>query len=231
MGANPHRAQAFALDEGFSAAVSLAAECYVFRMAQGWGPVGEDAGSEAARLGRLAVSLDPDDAEALAIAACALGSTGEDLDGAVEMADRAAAIDPNSSFVCYQRGWTYVFAGLCEPAVAIFEEGLKLNSADLSAHLSRVGLALALTLTGRAEEAILLATKAVRQIPSFAMGHRIVAVALATAGREDEARAAIGRSRELDPALTISKFVAHRRWHDRTLSPLVALLRKAGLPE
>jgi adenylate cyclase len=223
--------QALALDEGFAAATSLAAECYVYRVGQGWASVGEDAGSEAVRLARRAISLDPDDAEALAIAGCALGFTGEDLDGAVEMVDRAAAIDPNSSFVSYQRGYTYIFAGRCEAAIPIFEEGLKLNPTDPMSYASCAGLALALSLTGRAEEAIPLASKAMRQSPLFAMGIRILAVALAAAGREDEAAAAIRRMLELDPGLTVSKFVAHRGWHERTLSPMVVLLRKAGLPE
>lgn len=76
------------------------------------------------------------------------------------------------------------------------------------------------------------AKKAFANLPNFLMVVSIIAASHALAGREDEARRAMHRLRELDPTLRISKlgeWLRIRRPED--LCILSEGLRRAGLRE
>jgi adenylate cyclase len=82
---------------------------------------------------------------------------------------------------------------------------------------------------GRFDEAIVAAKKALRQSPSFSVAYRCLASAFAHLGRDAEAREAAARLLELDPAFTISAWIA--RGGQTNSKVLIEGLRKAGLPE
>ena len=71
--------------------------------------------------------------------------------------------------------------------------------------------------------------KAQRQNPSFPSTYRRLASAFAYLGRDAEAREAAARVLELDPAFTISAWIARGGLLNAKL--LIEGLRKAGLPE
>jgi adenylate cyclase len=81
---------------------------------------------------------------------------------------------------------------------------------------------------GRFDEAIVVLKKALRQNPSYVPACRCLASAFAHLGRDAEAHDAAARVLEIDPAFTISAFIARG-----TQSMLLQIegLRKAGLPE
>jgi adenylate cyclase len=80
----------------------------------------------------------------------------------------------------------------------------------------------------RFDEAIVAGKKAQRQNSSFSPAYRCLASALAL-GRDPEAREAAARLLELDPAFSISAWIARG---GQTKSKLfIEGLRKAGLPE
>jgi adenylate cyclase len=56
------------------------------------------------RLSRLALSIDNSDPETLALAALISAFADGDSEGEIEMADRAVALNPNSSFAWHSRG-------------------------------------------------------------------------------------------------------------------------------
>ena len=82
---------------------------------------------------------------------------------------------------------------------------------------------------GRFDEAIMAAKKAQRQNPSYSPAYRCLASGFAHLGRSVEAREAAARMLELDPAFTISAWIARGRQSHAKL--LIEGLRKAGLPE
>jgi adenylate cyclase len=82
---------------------------------------------------------------------------------------------------------------------------------------------------GRFDEAIVAGKKAQRQNPFFSPTYRCLAAAFAHLGRDTEAREAAARLLELDPAFTISVFIARGGQSNAKL--LIEGLRKAGLPE
>jgi adenylate cyclase len=81
----------------------------------------------------------------------------------------------------------------------------------------------------RFDDAIVAGKKALRQDPSLSLAYRCLASAFAHVGRDTEAHEAMARMLELDPAFTISAWIARGGQTNSTL--LIEGLRKAGLPE
>jgi adenylate cyclase len=82
---------------------------------------------------------------------------------------------------------------------------------------------------GRFGEAAVAAKKSLRQNPSYLSAHRCLTSALAHLGHDAEARETATRMLKLDPAFTISEFIA--RGGQQNAKLLIEGFRKAGLPE
>ena len=122
---------------------------------------------EAVRLSRLALSLDDSDPDTLAAAAVISAFMVGDIESAIEMADRAVALNPNSFDAWHGRGWVYRNAGLPEEAVRSFERAMRMSPVDPLLHRSFVGMGIALIELRRFDEAIVAGKKAQRQKSSF----------------------------------------------------------------
>ena len=131
-----------------------------------------------------------------------------DSESEIEMADRAVALNPNSYVAWSARGWVYKVAGLPEEAVRSFERAIRMSPVDPAATPVVAGMGLALIELGRFDEAIVAGKKAQRQNPSFSPAYRCLASAFAHLGRDAEAREAAARLLEVDPAFTISAWIA-----------------------
>jgi adenylate cyclase len=81
----------------------------------------------------------------------------------------------------------------------------------------------------RFDEAIVAGKKAQRHNPSFPLAYRCLASAFAHLGRDAEARGAAARLLELDPAFTITSWIARGGQSNSHLQ--IEGVRKAGLPE
>jgi adenylate cyclase len=184
---------------------------------------------EAVRLSRLALSLDDSDADTLAWAAFISAYIVGDRESEIEMADRAVALNPNSFQAWGCRGWVYRAAGLPQEAILSFERAIRVSPVDPLQPVTLSGIGMALIELGRFDEAIVAAKKALRQNPFFSSAYRCLAAAFAHLGRDAEAREAAARLLEVDPAFTISEWIARGRQRNTTL--LIEGLRKAGLPE
>jgi adenylate cyclase len=184
---------------------------------------------EAVRLSRLALSLDDSDADTLAWAAFISAYIVGDRESEIEMADRAVALNPNSRQAWGCRGWVYRAAGLPQEAILSFERAIRVSPVDPLQPVAFSGMGMALIELGRFDEAIVAAKKALRQNPFFSPAYRCLAAAFAHLGRDAEAREAAARMLEVDPAFTISEWIARGGQRNTTL--LIEGLRKAGLPE
>lgn len=110
------------------------------------------------------------------------------------------------------------------------------HSAKVASNGNRVGDATTLLGMGSAlvelrrfDEAVAAAKKALRQNPSDLVAYRYLAAAFAHLGREGEAREAAASVLAVDPAFTISAFIA--RGGQTNAKLLIEGLRKAGVPE
>ena len=145
------------------------------------------------------------------------------------MADRAVALNPNSFAAWNSRGRVYLIAGLPEEAVRSFERAIRMSPVDPRLNFTFAGMGLALIELRRFDEAIVAAKKAFRQNSFHPGAYHCLASAFAHLGRDAEAREAAARLLEVDPAFTISAWIARGGQSNAKL--LIEGLRKAGLPE
>ena len=221
--------RALELDPRFALVAALAGQCHQINVVLGYASDPQFERNEAVRLIHLALSLDDGDPETLARASLISAFMVGDRESAIEMADRAVALNPNSFLAWSARGWAYLLAGQPEEAVRSFERAIRMSPVDPLLHRAFAALGIALIELGRFDEAIVAGKKAQRQNPSFPVAYRCLASAFAHLGRDAEARAAAMRSLEVDPAFTISASIA-RGWSSN-MKLYFEGLRKVGLPE
>jgi len=221
--------QALALDPTFVAAMLLAENCWGRRFVQGWSPP-EQAISESARLARLAVQVDPENAEALAVLAHRTPAINQDYEEAISLAERAVAINPNSAFAWGQSGWGLVYAGRPEQSLLHFQRAMRLNPRDPRARNYLNGMALALIHLERDAEALATARKAVQHRPNGAGPWRVLTASLALTGQLDEARVALRRVLELDPTCSLQNIIRYGL-SENARARYFEGLRRAGMPE
>jgi adenylate cyclase len=221
--------RALELDPRFGPVAALAGLCHSRNVLFGYAVDPQFDRKEAVRLLRLALSVDDSDPDTLAMAAVTSAYMVGDSESEIELADRAVALNPNSYNAWVNRGWVYRVAGLLEEAVRSFERANRMSPIDPLLHRSFAGMGLAFIELRRFDEAIVAGKKAQRQNPSFSVSYRCLASAFAHLGRDAEAREAAARLLEVDPAFTISAWIARGGQSNAKL--LIEGLRKAGLPE
>jgi adenylate cyclase len=220
---------ALELDPRFGFVAALAGVCHMQNVLQGYAVDPQFDRKEAVRLFRLALSVHDGDPDTLAMAALISAYMVGDSESSIEMADRAVALNPNSSRAWNSRGWVYRVAGLPEEAVQSFERANRMSPIDPLLYRSFTGMGLAFIELRRFDEAIVAGKKAQRQNSFFSPAHRCLASAFAHLGRDAEAREAAARLLETDPTFTISALIARGGYSNAKL--LIEGLRKAGLPE
>ena len=221
--------RALQLDARFGFVAVLAGVCHMQRVLFGHAVDPQFDRNEAVRLSRSALSIDDGDPETLAWAGLISAYMVGDSESAIEMADRAVALNPNSLLAWSSRGHVYRIAGLPEEALRSFEHAIRMSPVDPRLHLMFVGMGMAFIELRRFDEAIVAVKKAQRKNSSFAPAYRCLASAFAHVGRDAEAREAAAQLLELDPAFTISAWIARGGQSNANL--LIEGLRKAGLPE
>jgi adenylate cyclase len=221
--------RALELDPRFGFVAALAGACHMQNPLWGHSVDPQFDRKEALRLVRLALSIDDSDPDILAMAAMTSAFIVGDSESEIEMADRAVALNPNSFRTWSCRGQVYRAAGLPEEALQSFERAIRMSPLDPLLLRTFTGMGMALIELGRFDEAVVAAKKALRQNPSYSLAHRCLASAFAHLGRDVEAREAAARVHELDPASTITSWIARPGQSNAKL--LIEGLRKAGLPE
>ncbi|MEH2504031.1 TolB-like protein [Bradyrhizobium sp. AZCC 1578] len=223
--------RALELDPGFALAAALAGACHRQNVLSGYSADPQFDRKEAVRLSRFALSIDDGDPEILADASVTSAFMVGDSEAEIEMADRAVALNPNSSLAWNCRGWVYRKAGQPEEAIRSFERAIRMSPVDQDLHSRLHGIGVAFIELRRFDEAIAVGKKALRQNPSFAPAHRCLASAFAHLERDAEAREAAARLLQLDPAFTISAWIARFAGERSRAKLYIEGLRKAGLPE
>lgn len=224
--------KAIELDAEFASAYGMAAWCHVWRKLNGWMADRPREIAEGARLARLAVELGRDDAVALTRGGHALGHLARDLDGGIALLDRARLLNPNLAPAWYLGGILRALRGETDVAIENLTHAARLSPLDPEMFRMHVGMALAHFFAGRYDCALSWAEKALGNLSSLLAATVLVAASHALSGREDEARQAMARLRELDPKLRVSQL---KHWlpiyREEDLAHLADGLRLAGLPE
>lgn len=219
-------------DREYASAYAMAAWCHCWRKVSGWIVDRPAEFAEGTRLARRAVELGKDDALALTRGGHALAHFTGDMDGGVELLERALVLNPNLAAAWFLGAYLRVWRGDTDGAIDYFAHAMRLSPLDPELYRMQAGMAVAHLFAGRFDVALLWAQKALRELPGFLMALAIVVASQALAGRMDEARRNMARLRELDPALRLANLA---QWlpiqRSEQLAVLTEGLRRAGLPE
>jgi TolB-like protein/tetratricopeptide (TPR) repeat protein len=221
--------KAIECDPNYAVAYAMAAICYF--LAAGL-PLKPAEIAEVTRLTRRAVELGKYDAIALATSGYMLALVVRDLGGGAALIDRAIMLNPNLSIAWTFGGWTKIHLGEPETSIERFARAMRLNPLGPQATFARCGTAHAHFFLGHYEDAASWAAMALQDNPDYQAGLRIQAASNAMAGRPEQAREAMARLRQLNPALRVSNLKdATGPYRVEDLSQYEEGLRQAGLPE
>jgi adenylate cyclase len=191
------------LDPRFISAATTAANAHLNNVTLGFSTDPQFDRSEAIRLARLALSLDENDAGALSTAGLVTACFTDDHETAIDYSDRAVATNPNFYVAWNYRGWVYQVVGQYEEAIRSFKRAIRVSPLNPWVHNDHAGIGTALIELRRFDEAVAFFKRAIRQNSSDPTAFRGLASALAHLGRDAEAREALARMLEIDPAFTI----------------------------
>jgi len=196
-------------DPHYGPALALAAGCQMNLHVNGWTNDPELNRREGVNLARQALRVASDDPGVLSGAAHALAYFGEDIDTAIELADRALALNPS-----FARGWVIsgtlrLWVGQPELAIDHFETSLR-----LSPHARRAGtfayIGMGHFFAERFEDAAAMLLRSLQEHPGWAPTYRFLAACYAHMGRLDDARKIVQRLRAITP-LIVPKNATHWR--------------------
>jgi TolB-like protein len=219
-------------DPDFGAAHGMAAWCHLWRHVNGWTSDRSQEEAETQYLVRRAAVIGKDDAVALCFGGLALAFVTGDCEGGIALIDRALAINPNLAAAWNASGWVRTFLGETDIAIEHIQRAMRLSPLDPLMFVMYHVTAFAHFVASRYDEAALWAGKALREQPNFLATIRLSAVAHALSGHLDQARNAVVRARELDPAMRLSN-LSNRvgPFRSEDFSKYREALQMAGLPE
>jgi TolB-like protein/class 3 adenylate cyclase len=223
---------AIEIDINFASALAMASRCYTLRKTNRcmMDPAQETA--EAVRLARRAIEVGKGDAVALCYAGYALVHAAYELESGAAIIERAIALNPHLAIAWQLSGTVQAFLGRSEVAIEHTMRAMRLSPLDPSLSLMQSSLALAYFIAGRYDDASIWSDRAMQEGTSFLPAFRMAVASKALAGRQEEARNALGRMLQIDPTARISNSAERalfRRIQDVTR--FEDGLRKAGLPE
>lgn len=205
---NNHRAlvildQAIQLDPTFAAAHALVARCYQFQRMLGWVGLDDPGHSKGLSFAHRASDLGQSDAEALWMASHALSFLGGEIDHAVELIERAIALNPSSANCWTTSCSVQTMLGNPDVAVSHFETSRRLNPLDRSHHLHWNIVGLAYFALGRLDDADAAADRALRINPDYQQALRLKISVLGRKGFRSDAAPFLTRLLELHPDFSL----------------------------
>ncbi|MCA1533488.1 winged helix-turn-helix domain-containing protein [Bradyrhizobium sp. NBAIM03] len=229
--ASRHFEQAIALDPSFAPAYGGAATCIAWRRANNWpGDFVED-NAQVLQIAERLKELGADDAMALTVVGFLLFWFALDLNGGVELVERAIHFNPTYGPALHARGLIRGWQGESDAAVADLELALHLSPRDPFNYNAMLGLALAHHNAGRHAEAGEWADKAVRAFPpAFNVGMAQAILCYVGAGRLDDAQRLMAEILRRSSGSRRST-VAAPHYSPKLRAELLEAMIKAGLPE
>ena len=223
--------QALKIDPHFAPAHAFMALALESRFARAGHNQADAASSE--RHARAAVAYGADNSTALAVASLPLLMVAHDFEAASSAVNRALDLNPSCAIALFFGAQAHAFGGDPAKAEDYATRALRLSPLDPQSFMALNALAIVRGLAGQLDEAVSLFSKAVQANPRFSTLYLFQAAALVHAGRDDEARTAVGRLRALQPDFQIASFRRFGSGFCRkdVLDWLSAGIRKTGLLE
>jgi DNA-binding SARP family transcriptional activator/Flp pilus assembly protein TadD len=223
---------ALGLEPDNAAAEAWAAHWHLFYIGQGWANEVDKAAAEAQQHALNAITLDPENAEALGIYAHTCSYSAKDFDTALRYFDRALRLNPSLAFNWALSAATYCYIGEPDTALQRLRRYRQLAPPDLYFSWFETLYTIAYTFKGDYQLAVLSGRRAVRATPGFIAGYKPLIASLGHLNRRDEARLYVSELLSLEPNFTVERFgqaYPIKKASDR--ERYMAGLRLAGIPE
>src|SRR5262249_49854198 len=154
-----------------------------------------------------------------------------DRDSAVAAIDRAMTINCHSAVVLGFGALIRCFCGAYDKAIEYAERAVRLSPLEPLIYVAAFALAFALLMTGRAEEAMPPARRAIEGNRNFASSSFVLALACARLNRREDAEQAVHQLLRVAPRFRIGTLRGIPSARSDLQQADLALLRAAGLPE
>lgn len=223
--------QAVAVDPTYSDVLVALAECIGRSVVAGWRADIEAADEAAFQFAQRAIAADPENGEALATAAWAYATLGGRFEAALDHAERALRIRPNSPTIRNFCGAVFAAAGESERAIEQYSAADRLSPVDPRAYVHLGGLATAHFFARNFEEAVRRTRRILADWPTHAVSMRYLAASLAHLGRTSEAQQVIADLLRVQPNSSLSRSRHSRFRHPWMYELYIGGLEAAGLPE
>jgi TolB-like protein len=218
-------------DPNYAAPHAWLARYHVRRVGQGWSTDPKKDTAAAYRHAEAALERDETDSWVLSVNGLVAAYLDKDLEKAMSIYDRALAINPSNPSAWVWSTSALTWLGKGDEAVQRAPRAIELSPFDPNMYSFTAVAGVAHLAAGNYDKAIEFSRTSLRQNAMFTSTHKVLAVALALAGRIDDAKAAVRELLKLDPALTIRGFLeqypGRDTEHARNFGPALA---SAGLP-
>ena len=189
--------RALELDPGYAAARALLAWCHeICFMRGGFDQADRIAGLDCAR---ASIASGTDDAVSLAVAALVISHLAKERETASSTVERALSLNPSSAVALYFGAHINAFNGDAAAASTYARRALRLSPFDPFSYEAHNALGMAAVQGACYDEAALHFANAVQANTRFSTLYFFHAVAMALAGRLEEAGAIVRRALELEP--------------------------------
>lgn len=180
----------------------------ILRLTRGWSEDRKREIAEALSASHAALDRDPSDALALATEGFVYCHLLKDLDTARNRCEQAVVANPSHALGWLYRGTVSAFMGDGEEAVEATQRAMKLSPLDPQRYYFQSLGATAQLSAHRYEDAERLARSSLMHNRMHASTWRVLTIALVSQGRMDEAREPLRRMRQLEPQLTVERYIA-----------------------
>jgi DNA-binding SARP family transcriptional activator len=198
--------RALALEPDNAMAEAWAAHWHLFYGGQGWAKDFDKINERAQHHALKAITLDPENADALGIYAHCCSRIAGDFDRALAFFDRALRLNPSSAFTWALSALTYSYIGEPDAALQRLKRYRELAAPELYFSYFETVYAVAYTFKGDYERAVLAARRAVEANPNFTASYKPLIASLGHLGGREEARLFVDRLLSLEPDFTVERF-------------------------
>ncbi len=224
--------RAISLEPDYSAAHAWYAYWHVFLVGQGWAERADVAFRRAGELAESAITLDPHDARALAIAGHVRAFLHRRLREAIALHERALSLNPNLAMAWNLSGVAYAYSGDYEEAEKRLERYKKLAPLDPHAFFFDTAFVIVGLIKRDYESAIAYGREVSQMNPSFSAACKPYLAALGHLGQVQEAVVVRRRLLSIEPNYTIKQFLRTTPFeHARDRDHFAEGLRLGGIPE
>ena len=197
--------KALKIDPNYAVAHALVARCHEIRFMQGG--FDEDDKIAGLRHADAAIAGGADNSTALAFAAVVISQLSKDHPVALNVIGRALSLNPSSAMAHFMGAQIHALAGDAPGAITHANRALRLSPFDPMAYLAYTSLGAAAIHEARYVEGAEFYARAAQSVLGYGPLYISQAVALALAGRVEEARYIARRGLDLDPGFRIQTFL------------------------